>query len=167
MPWGIVRNTNNYCAGLRDKLSSIPAWLFGVFWEPTAAHGGEHVSVFRTALPAFAHVRAVLRRKQCPRRDPADRHLLLPRGLTPTPRLTVQGSPEHGASPPITQVRAGRRFRSQRAPASFFRGGTGEAQQGEGPCPRSHRQGEGAGIRVSPFPDFPVHHTEAENTFGK
>lgn len=54
MPWGIVRNTNNYCAGLRDKLSSIPAWLFGVFWEPTAAHGGEHVSVFRTALPPLS-----------------------------------------------------------------------------------------------------------------
>lgn len=58
MPRGVIRNTNNYCAGLRDKLSSIPPWLFGVFREPIAAHGGEHEPEFRTALSAFVRVRA-------------------------------------------------------------------------------------------------------------
>lgn len=80
MPWGIIMNTNNYCAGLRDKLSSIPSWRFGVFWEPIAVLGGEHVSVFRRALWAFVRVGEVLRRKHCPRRDPANLRLLLPRG---------------------------------------------------------------------------------------
>lgn len=66
------------------------------------------------------------------------------------------------SGPPIAQVRAGRRFRSRRAPASCFRAEPCEAQQGSGPCPRSHSQGEGAGIWASPFPDSPAHHTEAE-----